>query len=53
MVVLTAGFFGAIFGADLSGIELDDLTVALAVGLGGAFAAVILLALMKAGLARF
>jgi len=53
MLVLTAGFFGAILGANLYGIELDDLTIAMAVGLGGAFVAVMLLALMKAGLARF
>lgn len=53
MAVFTAGFFAAIFAANSYGISMPDLTFATATGLAGAFVAIAVLALVKAGLARF
>jgi hypothetical protein len=52
MVVITAGFFLAIFAANNWGIHFADLKIAIGTGLGGAFIAVFCLALMKAGIER-
>ncbi len=52
MVVFTAGFFAAIIVANTYGINLRDLKLAVAYGLGGAFAMVSLLAMIKAGIAK-
>lgn len=52
MALFAAGFFGAVVAANLWGVSLRDLTKATATGLGGAFAAIALLAFAKAGLAR-
>lgn len=51
-VVITAGFFLAIFVANHLGYRLIDLRMAVATGLGGAFACLALLAVMKAALNR-
>jgi hypothetical protein len=53
MAVFTAGFFAGIFAANSYGIAMPDLTLATATGLAGAFVAIAVLALVKAGLARF
>lgn len=50
MIVLVAGFFGAIGLANHLGYSFDTLMIAGAVGLGGAFVAFSGLALLKAGL---
>ncbi len=52
MLLFTAGFFTAVIVANTYGISLRDLKLAVAWGLGGAFALVGLLALVKAGLSR-
>jgi hypothetical protein len=52
MVLFTCGFFVAVFAANTWGIDLSDLKLAVAYGLGGAFAMVSLLAVLKAGIAR-
>lgn len=52
MILFTVGFFIAVFVANSYGISLRDLRLAVAWGLGGAFALVSVLALAKAGLAR-
>ena len=51
-VVITAGFFLAIFVANNLGYRLSDLKLALVIGLSGAFACLIVLAALKAGLNR-
>lgn len=52
MVLFTFGFFMAIIIANTYGINLRDLKMAMAYGLGGAFVTVSLLALIKAGASR-
>ena len=51
-ILFTAGFFIAVIVANTFGINLRDLKLGVAWGLGGAFALVSILALAKAGLAR-
>lgn len=51
-LLFTLGFFVAIMVANEHGIVLRDLKLAVAWGLGGAFAFIAALALLKAGLAR-
>ena len=46
------GFFAAMVIAHKHGISLSDLRLAVACGLGGAFAFISVLALIKAGMAR-
>ncbi|WP_245431612.1 hypothetical protein [Mesorhizobium atlanticum] len=46
------GFFAAVVIANKHGISLSDLKLAVAWGLGGAFAFISALALIKAGMAR-
>lgn len=53
MVLFTAGFFVAILAANSYGINLHDLTRAMATGLGGAFTGIAGLALLKGAIARF
>ena len=52
MILFTVGFFMAVIVANTYGISLRDLKLAVAWGLGGAFALVAVLALAKAGLQR-
>ena len=52
MVLFTLGFFLAIIVANGNGINLRDLTQAMAYGLGGAFLLVSGLALLRAGVTR-
>lgn len=52
MLLFTAGFFLAVIAANTYGISLRDLKLAVAWGLGGAFALVSLMALAKAALSR-
>lgn len=52
MLLFTVGFFAAVMIANTAGINLRDLKLAVGWGLGGAFATVSLLALLKAGIAR-
>jgi uncharacterized membrane protein YeaQ/YmgE (transglycosylase-associated protein family) len=52
MVLFTAGFFLAVIAANSWGISLRDLKLALGWGLGGAFATVSVLALLKAAASR-
>ena len=52
MVLFTAGFFAAIVIANTYGVNLRDLTRAMATGLGGAFISVAVLAALKGALAR-
>lgn len=52
MILFTFGFFMAVIIANTWGINLRDLKLAVAWGLGGAFTTVSLLALLKAGIAR-
>ena len=52
MILFTAGFFMAIIVANSNGINLRDLTLAAAYGLGGAFLLVSVLALLRAGIQR-
>lgn len=52
MLIVTAGFFLAIFAANSYGVPLRDITWATATGLGGAFLCLAILALCKAGLNR-
>jgi hypothetical protein len=51
-LLFTLGFFFAVMFANEHGIVLRDLKLAVAWGLGGAFAFIAALALLKAGLAR-
>ena len=46
------GFFAAVTVANKHGISVNDLRLAVACGLGGAFAFISVLALIKAGMAR-
>jgi hypothetical protein len=52
MVLFTAGFFIAILVANRWGINLRDLTRAVATGLGGAFVIIATLAILKGVLVR-
>jgi hypothetical protein len=52
MVLFTAGFFIAIFAANSWGINLRDLTRAVATGMGGAFVIIAALAILKGAFAR-
>ena len=52
MVLFTFGFFGAVLAANHYGINLRDLKLAVAWGLGGAFATVSVLAAFKAVVQR-
>jgi hypothetical protein len=52
MILFTFGFFMAIIIANTWGINLRELKLAMAWGLGGAFVTVSVLALIKAGVAR-
>lgn len=52
MVVVTSGFFLAIFAANQYGVEFQDFKMAVATGLCGAFVSLAVLAAIKAGLAR-
>lgn len=52
MLVMTGGFYAAVLGANVRGIRFDTLGTGAAAGLAGAFAAIMLLALAKAALAR-
>ena len=51
--VAVFGFFVAVIVANEHGISLRDLKLAIAWGLGGAFTFISVLALVKAGLARW
>ena len=51
-LLFTFGFFITVMVANKHGINLRDLKLAVAWGLGGAFALIGALALLKAGLAR-
>lgn len=51
-IIFVIGFFGAVYVANLGGINLRDIRMAVACGLGGAFATVATLAILKAGLQR-
>lgn len=53
MFLFLGGFFGAIFVANEFGINLGELKLAIAYGLGGAFALIAVLALIKAAIARY
>jgi len=50
MLIFTIGFFAAVVFANTYGISLRDLKLAVAYGLGGAFALVSAMAFVKAGL---
>lgn len=52
MVLFTAGFFIAIAAVNSWGVNLRDLTRAMATGLGGAFVVIATLAILKGVLAR-
>jgi hypothetical protein len=52
MLLFTFGFFAAIIIANTYGINLRELKMAVAYGLGGAFAMVSVLAALKAGIAK-
>ncbi len=52
MLVMTGGFFAAVLGANARGTDFDTLGTGAAAGLAGAFAAMALLGLAKAGLSR-
>lgn len=52
MVLFTAGFFIAIVAVNSWGVNLRDLTRAMATGLGGAFVVIATLAILKGVLAR-
>ena len=52
-VVITAGFFLTIFAANALGYRLAHLQLATVTGLGGAFACLAALAVLKAALNRF
>jgi hypothetical protein len=52
MVLFTAGFFITIVAANSWGINLRDVTRAVATGLGGAFVVIAVLAILKGVLAR-
>lgn len=52
MVLFTAGFFIAIVAANSWGINLRDMTRAVATGLGGAFVVIAVLAVLKGVLIR-
>ncbi len=52
-LLFTLGFFVAVMVANEHGISLRDLKLAIAWGLGGAFAFISTLAFIKAGLARW
>lgn len=52
MLLFTFGFFMAIIVANTYGVNLRDLKMAVAYGLGGAFLTVSVLALIKAGVGR-
>ncbi len=52
MVLFTVGFFAAIVIANSFGINLRDLKLAMAFGLGGAFATVSSMAMLKAAIAK-
>lgn len=51
-MIIIAGFFLAIFVANIYGYHLKDMKLAVAIGLGGAFVALSTLAFAKAVLAR-
>lgn len=51
-VIITGGFFLAVFVANHLGYRLSDVTMAVGVGLAGAFGCLATLALLKAGLGR-
>ncbi len=51
-IIFVIGFFGAVYFANVYGINLRDIKMAVAWGLGGAFATVATLAMLKAGLQR-
>ena len=52
MLLFTVGFFLAVIIANTYGINLRDLKLAMAWGLGGAFSMVSAMALAKAGISR-
>ncbi len=52
MFLFVLGFFVAIIIANSYGIALRDMTKAVGCGLGGAFATIAAMALIKAGVAR-
>lgn len=52
MLLITAGFFAAIFVANVHGIRMGNLSFAVATGMTGAFITLAALALIKAALAR-
>jgi hypothetical protein len=53
MVLFTAGFFTAILVVNAYGFDFRNLTLAVATGLGGAFAIIAVLAAVKGVFARF
>lgn len=53
MLLFTVGFFVAVMAANAYGITLRDMKLAVGWGLGGAFALISVLAVVKAGIARF
>jgi hypothetical protein len=51
-IIITTGFFLTVFMANNFGYRLADVTMAVSVGLGGAFACLATLAVLKAGINR-
>ncbi|MDP3899302.1 MAG: hypothetical protein Q8Q62_21715 [Mesorhizobium sp.] len=52
MLIITSGFFLAVYLANSWGVRLNDLTMAVGTGLGGAFVVMLVLALAKGVLGR-
>lgn len=52
MLIITSGFFLAVYVANSWGVRLNDLTMAVGTGLGGAFVVMLVLALAKGVLGR-
>ena len=50
--IITIGFFGGIYGANLLGHRLGDIQTAIATGLGGAFLLLAVLVVLKAAMRR-
>lgn len=51
-VVLTVGFFGGVYGANMAGYRLADAQAAIVTGLGGAFLLLAALVVVKAAMRR-
>ncbi len=51
-VIITIGFFGGIYGANMLGRRLTDVQAAITTGLGGAFLLLAALVMLKAAMRR-